>query len=131
MQLIGLSFVRITLGALYVSIAVIIIYILYKRLLRYLNKDVPEKVNYCELSSLESNPAKGELEFYFTANEKCTVVFEILNANYAVIEQLLEKEYEAGQHIIRYDSTQLTNGSYYYQLRTANQQTMKKMNIEN
>lgn len=131
MQLIGLSLIRITLGALYVSIAVIIIYILYKRLLRYLNKDVPGKVNYCELSSLESNPAKGELEFFFTADAQSTVIFEILNENYELLEQILEKEFEAGQHIVRYDSTRLENGTYYYQLRTANQQTLKKMNIEN
>lgn len=129
--LVGLSFVKIALGVLYISIAIIIIYILYKKLLRYMNRDVPEQALYCELNALEKDPASGELEFYFTSNDTRHVTFEILNSDYSSIEIVTEREYSSGQHIVRYDSTKLQNGSYFYQLKTDNQQTMKKMNILN
>lgn len=129
--LVGFSFVRIALGVLYVSITLIVLYILYTRLLRRMNKDVPEKALYCELNTLEKNPASGELEFYFTSNDTKHVTFEILNDDYAPIEMITDKEYAPGQHILRYDSTRLPNGNYFYQLKTDNQQTMRKMIVVN
>ena len=129
--LLGLSFVKIALGVLYTSITVIVVYILYKRLLRYMNKGVPNKALYCELNALEQDPAKGILEFYFTSLESKKVSVEILDESYQSIEILTDRDFEAGQHIVRYDSTKVSNGVYYYQLKTDNQQTMKMMRILN
>jgi hypothetical protein len=129
--LLGLSFVKIALGVLYTSITVIVVYILYKRLLRYMNKGVPNKALYCELNALEQDPAKGILEFYFTSLESKKVSVEILDESYQSIEILADRDFEAGQHIVRYDSTKVSNGVYYYQLKTDNQQTMKMMRILN
>ncbi len=129
--LLGLSFVKIALGVLYTSITVIVVYILYKRLLRYMNKGVPNKAIYCELNALEQDPAKGILEFYFTSLESKKVSVEILDESYQSIEILADRDFEAGQHIVRYDSTKVSNGVYYYQLKTDNQQTMKMMRILN
>ena len=129
--LLGLSFVKIALGVLYTSITVIVVYILYKRLLRYMNRGVPNKALYCELNALEQDPAKGILEFYFTSLESKKVSVEILDESYQSIEILADRDFEAGQHIVRYDSTKVSNGVYYYQLKTDNQQTMKMMRILN
>lgn len=131
MMILEMSFTRISLGVLYTSITIIIVYLLYKRLLAYLNKGVPEKALYCELNSLENDPAGGELEFWFLARETKNVTFEILNADHSPLEKVVEKEFGPGQHIVRYDSTKLPNGAYFYQLKTDNQQIMKKMNILN
>lgn len=131
MILSGMSVARVALGVLYVSIAIIILYILYRKLLRWMNRDVPEKALYCELNSLEKDPARGELEFWFTSKETKQVAFEILDENHAPLETVVEKEFAPGQHIVRYDSTRLTNGTYFYQLKTDNQQIMKKMVVVN
>ncbi len=129
--LLGLSFVKVALGVLYTSITVIVCYILYKRLLRSMNKDVPNKALYCELISLEQDPAAGLLEFYFTSLDSKKVSFEILDENYKSIEVLADKDFDAGQNIVRFDSTKVTNGTYYYQLQTDNQKTIKMMHIAN
>lgn len=129
--LLGLSFVKIALGVLYTSITVIVGYILYKRLLRYMNKGVPHKALYCELNSLEQDPAKGMLEFYFTSLDAKKVRFEILDESYNSVEVIVDKDFDPGQHIVRFDSTKVSNGVYYYQLKTDNQQTMKMMHIAN
>ena len=129
--LLGLSFVKIALGVLYTSITVIVAYILYKRLLRSMNKGVPNKALYCELNALEQDPANGTLEFYFTSLDPKKVSFENLDENYKSIEVLADKDFEAGQHIVRFDSTKVDNGTYYYQLQTDNQKTIKMMHISN
>lgn len=131
MILVGLSFVKIALGVLYTSITLIVLYILYKKLLAHMNKDVPQKELYCELSSLENDPVSGELEFFFTSKDTKQVVFEILNEDHSPLEVVTDKEFSAGQHILRYDSTRLKNGSYFYRLKTYNQQTMRKMRVFN
>jgi hypothetical protein len=96
-----------------------------------MNKGVPNKALYCELNALEQDPAKGILEFYFTSLESKKVSVEILDESYQSIEILADRDFEAGQHIVRYDSTKVSNGVYYYQLKTDNQQTMKMMRILN
>ena len=96
-----------------------------------MNKDVPNKALYCELNPLEQNPAKGILEFYFTSMEPKKVRFEILNNQHQSIEIVADQDFDSGQHILRFDSTKIENGVYYYQIKTDNQQTMKMMTILN
>jgi hypothetical protein len=42
-----------------------------------------------------------------------------------------EKNVPEGGHIIRFDTNTLPNGTYFYQLRTENQKTMKRFSVEN
>jgi hypothetical protein len=114
-----------------VSLALILIYIAYKKLLAYLGKGTPSPNDYCVLYSLEIEPAKGELEFYFTSAVPRSVKIEILNDDLSLNTLIIEKEFSDGGHIIRFDSNTLPNGNYFYCLRTDNQKTMKKMRVQN
>jgi hypothetical protein len=131
MIILGFSFVNVALGVLYTSLILIVGYISYKKLLQKFNKDVPDKASYCELNPLEKNPASGLLEFYFTTSSERNVSFEILNESYTSVALVTNQIYQEGQHILRFDSTQLENGNYFYQLKTENQQTIRKMVILN
>lgn len=131
MILAGLSIVNVALGVLYTSITIIVGYILYKRLLRHFNKNVPNKEAYCELNPLENKIESGEVEFYFTTSIPKHVSFEILDKHYNSVAVLADKDFEIGQHIMRFDTTTVPNGHYFYQLRTGNQQTLRKMEIQN
>jgi len=114
-----------------VSITIIIAVLAYRKLLSNVRKGEMNLEKFCVLYSLEKNQQTGELEFYFTNEEPKHVTFEILSEKNEVIETLTDKEYKAGGHIVRYDSTRLKNGVYFYQLRTDNQKTAKKMLVEN
>lgn len=114
----------ITLGILVIAIA-------YRQLLRYLGKGTPPKEDYCVLYSLEKNPAEGELEFYFTSEEPKTVTLNILDADMNFLTEIETIECHKGGNIVRYDSTKIENGNYYYCLQTSNQKTMKKMRVQN
>ncbi|MBI2258038.1 MAG: hypothetical protein HYU67_03965 [Flavobacteriia bacterium] len=96
-----------------------------------LSKEKNLQKNYCQLYSLENKIATGEIEFFFKCPDKITLHFEILDNKFKVIETLVSKEFNSGSHILRYDSIKLSDGVYYYQLRTENQKTYKKMEIKN
>lgn len=131
MVLVGLTFTKVLLGILTVSLALLLLYIGYKKLLAFLGKGLPVAEDYCVLYTLEKDPAMGELEFYFTNECAKTVALELLNADMSLNQLIIEQEYPEGGHIVRFDSTRIANGNYFYALRTDNQKTMKKMTVQN
>jgi hypothetical protein len=116
---------------MFVTLFILLAIILYKKLINNLKKDNLNLTDYCVLHSFERDLQTGNLEFYFTNENTKHVAFEILSDKHEVIHTLEDKEFKPGGHIIRFDSTQLSNGLYYYQLRTDNQKTTKKMTIQN
>lgn len=125
------TFSQVALGTLYVSLVIIILFLIYKRILMSINSKEPSKKLYCEMNFLENDLAKGTVEFYFTNVEKKEIRFEVLDKAYETVELLAEAVFEPGQHIVRFDSTTVSNGNYFYQLKTDNQQTMRKMVVNN
>lgn len=131
MILMGYSIGKVLVGILCVSLAVLVLFIAYRKLLAYLGKGSPAPKDYCVLYSLEISPSKGEVEFYFTTVAPKHVSIEILNEDMSLNKVVSAKECDEGGHIIRFDTTELSNGNYYYCLRSENQKTMKKMVVAN
>jgi hypothetical protein len=131
MILMGFSISKVVIGVLFVSLLLLLAYILYKKVLAFVGKGVPVNTDYCVLYSLEQDPVAGEMEIYFTTKEPKKVAVEILNEDMNLCELVVEKDFKEGGHIIRFDSTKLPNGTYFYGLRTENQKTVKKISIKN
>lgn len=131
MILMGYSIGKVLVGILCVTLALLVLYIAYKKLLAYLGKGVPVQRDYCTLYSLEVQPSKGEVEIYFTTEFPKQVTIELLNSDMSLNRVIRTGEFEEGGHITRFDSTLIPNGLYYFCLRTENQKTMKKMEIAN
>ena len=130
MILMGFSISKVVIGVLFVSLLLLLAYILYKKVLAFVGKGVPVNTDYCVLYSLEQDPVEGEMEIYFTTKEPKKVAIEILNENMNFCELVVEKDFKEGGHIIRYNSTKLQNGTYFYGLRTENQKTVKKISVK-
>ncbi len=131
MNLALLNFSNVIIAILCVSLAVLVLIIAYRKLLQYMGKGTPPKEDYCVLYSLEENPSKAEMEFYFTAEKQKEVAIQILDENYNLTKEIYRQECQIGGNIIRFDSTTLPNGNYFFSLVTENQKTMKKMAIAN
>ncbi len=116
---------------MFVSIVLIIGLLVYRNLLRKIKKEGVDLVDDCVLYSFEKDVQTGELEFYFTNEKKKTVLFQILSESHEVLHTLTENEFSPGGHILRFDSKLLMDGVYYYQLKTNNQETKKRMTISN
>ena len=119
------------MGMMWVSLGVLVAVILYKRLLRTFSKGTISKEGYCELFSLEIDPASGELPFYFTSNKERSITLSLLDKDMNLIQIIAEKDCKVGGNIIRFDSTQIPNGDYFYCLKTENQKVVKKMQVLN
>jgi len=119
------------LGFLYISIAIIILIILYRKLIKRLGHTNVNHDLFCVLLPVEKVPASGIIDFCFICKETKKIDFEIITLNFENVVTLASKEFKEGQHILHFDSTTVENGDYFYQLKTDNQQVFKKIRIQN
>lgn len=119
-----------TVKFLFVSFLILVAVIGYRALLRRFQRGQIKHKDYCELYTLDQEPATGELSFYFVCPEETTVQFGIWQHN-QLVKELAHKVFEQGGHILRFDSTQLANGVYYYGIVTSDQETKKRMTLAN
>lgn len=131
MILLGYDVKTIAVATLCVTLAVLLLMIAYRKLLNYLGRGAVNKEDFCVLYPLEKNPAKGQVEFYFTCEEPKEYQLLILDAEMQELKKVQEGNASPGGTIVRFDTTSLSNGLYYFCLKTSNQKTMKKMNVLN
>jgi hypothetical protein len=127
----GYDLPTIIIATLCVSLAILVIVIAYRKLLQYLGRGSVNKEDYCVLYPLEKDPASGKVEFYFTCEEAKQYSLEILDAEMQELAKVKEGEAHPGGTIVRFDTASLSNGLYFFCLKTSNQKTMKKMNVLN
>ncbi len=119
------------LTLLTISLVVLIGVIIYKRLLIKFKQNTISKDDYCVLFGLENQPSKGEIEIYFTSEKKKNVKISILNEDMSLHTDIKEFECTPGGNIVRFNTLNVENGNYFYQLKTDNQETIKKFTIKN
>jgi len=91
----------------------------------------PPAYKYVTLYNLERGTAHGEIVFYFQVPEQVTLKLEIRDLNDKVLKVIEERQFEAGDHRVKFDSSVFGNGEYFYRIVTPHQQTEKKFKIEN
>jgi hypothetical protein len=131
MILIGFSIANILLVTLSVTLGILILYIVYKKIIAYVSRGEPVMKEYVVLYPVEQNPASNEVTLYFTCEKVKSVEIDLLDENMNPIKQLFQKDCTEGGHIVRFDSKEFENGNYFYCLRSENQKTMKKLEILN
>lgn len=131
MLLVGYSWYDVLIGVLYVSIILLVVVIAYKKLLNYLGREAVKHEDYCQLYSLEISPASGELPFYFTSSVERSYQLLILDKDMNEFMEIVAQDCKIGGNIIRFDSSKLPNGDYFYCLKTNNQKISKKMTVLN
>jgi hypothetical protein len=75
---------------------------------------------------LEISDSAGELQFRFAIDSEQVVKLEICSDDFQSLFILSEKNFNAGEHVIRFDSSKLAKGIYYYKLKTPRQEIIKK-----
>jgi hypothetical protein len=131
MILLGYDIKTIAIATLFVTLAILLIVIGYKKLLQYLGRGAVNKEDFCVLYPLEKDPISGEAEFYFTCEQPKEYQLMILDSEMQELLIIKESESKIGGTIVRFDTTRLSNGLYYFCLKTSNQKTMKKMKVLN
>lgn len=115
---------------LVITLLILLAIIAYRYLLKYLSKGNVNQALFCELYSLDHEPAMGEVSFYFVCPEMTFVTFCIWKGD-EVIKQLTSKEFEKGGHILKFQTSEIENGVYYFGIETAKQKTQKRFTVQN
>ncbi len=131
MLLVGYSFYDVLIGVLYASLVLLVLILAYRKLLNHLGRNAVKHEDYCQLYSLEVSPAKGELPFYFTSTMVRPYQLLILDNDMKELQEVVSQDCKVGGNIIRFDSSKLSNGDYFYCLKTDNQKISKKMTVLN
>ena len=118
------------LDFLKITLAILLIIILYRWLLRFLNRKNIDSKKFCELYEVENPVSSGEIPFYFTTEQKRNISLFLRGEDDVEIE-LCNQAYEPGGHIFRFDTVSVATGKYFYILRTENQEITKRIVIEN
>lgn len=127
MILVGFNWQDVLIGMLWVSIVVLVLAIGYRKLLSYLGKDDIKREDYCVLYNVEESVVTGEIPFYFTSEQVKNVSIWIQDESMKDLFEVSNQECKVGGNIIRYDSSNLKNGTYFYCLKSDNQKISKKM----
>ena len=115
---------------LYVTLGILIVIIFYRLLIKYLSRKVIMPKDYCTLYDVEFPKSSGEIAFYFTTSTTREVhlfLQDLSGKTYDVVMQTFDE----GGHICRFNSTTIPNGSYFYVLKTINQEIKKRIEINN
>ncbi len=110
--------------------AFLVLYLFYKLVIKRFSKDSIDPANYARLFDLERSFITGEVEFYFTVEQAKAIKFSILDPAMNEILVVKEGEVKSGGHLVRFDTSKLPNGGYFYCLETDNQKTMKKIVVQ-
>lgn len=114
-----------------ITIVILILIILYRQLLRYLSRKHLKTKPFCTLYQVEDQPASGEIPFYFTTNIPRKVAIYLQYKEDGAVTSIVDNEYEEGGHLIRFDSSRIKNGDYFYVLKTENQEIKKSLIVKN
>jgi hypothetical protein len=112
------------------TLLILVAMIAYRFLLRYLSKGRVDQALFCELYTLDHEPATGEVSFYFVCPETTFVTFAIWKGD-EIIKKLTSQEYENGGHLLKFQTSEIENGLYYFGIETTKQKTQKRFTVQN
>jgi len=122
---------RIIVNVGWFSMLIIVFVILYRLYLKKIKSTQVNPNDFVELSPIEKVPAKGEIQFYFTMKHPQKVTLKMYSQKGDFREILCDEEKKTGSHVISYDTTQLIDGWYFYELITPKQKSTKMMEVKN
>lgn len=131
MYLMKVDLQNMAVKGLWITFGVLVFIIVYRLVLRYMKKDIVDLSSFIVLHPLEVNPAKGEVEFYFTMEEDQEVNFSVFDKDGNLVKEFFNERKKAGPHIIAFDTTAVKDGKYSFNVKTDKQHTMKFFEIQN
>ena len=116
-----------------IVVALYLLYIAYKKLMILISTGKIKKVTVSYANLLDVNPpyAKGEIQFGFELPDEMEIDFRLVDKNDKVLFDLKKGKFPKGVYPVMFDTKQLVDGEYYYQIISDVQKTTKKFFIVN
>lgn len=126
-----ITFFSVAIPTLLVSIAILLLVILYRKMLSNMGKGQVDKAKYANLYPIQRQPAHGDVELFYELEENKEVEIMLLNMAMEEIKSLDKRAAKKGGNKVMFDTTLVENGRYFFELRSNNQKTAKTLIIKN
>jgi hypothetical protein len=124
------SYYKLLLFSLAITVGLFLLFYVYRSYIRRATIAAGSRRGLARLLPLEV-PKKGdELQFRFAVEKDQHIVLEICDASYNPLFLLADKDFSAGEHVVRFDSGKLNDSQYFYRLKTPGQEIIKKFEFE-
>lgn len=130
-MLLVIDLARVIVNIGWISLLIVVFILVYRLLLKRMKKTVIDASDFVELSTLEGDDQKGEIQFFFKTPIDQLVTFRIYGKTSDFEKQLLDKPLKKGGHIVKFDTTKVPNGIYFYELQVENQKLSKRFEVKN
>jgi uncharacterized membrane protein YhiD involved in acid resistance len=131
MFFLALDVARFITNAAWASLALIVILIIYFRVLRRIKKKQVDHDSYVRLKSFNTDEISGEVQMYVELDQQKTFQLHWKNKANEDILIIFDGTKKKGGHIFTFDTKQLQNGFYFYELTTDNQKISKLVEVRN
>jgi len=131
MLLLKITFFSVAIPTLLISISIFIGIILYRRLLGNMGKNEVDHKKYANLYPILRQPANGTVEFFYELNDEIAVDLYLLDEKMNEIQSIDSRQAKSGGNKVKFDTTSVPDGRYFFELRTENQKTAKTLIINN
>lgn len=114
-------------NALLISLLLMLIYVLYKRMLRLLGKDNIQSKYPAIGNALQWN---GDIAKITVELKKETyLIIEIFTKEGTLAQSVAEGEYAIGEHIFEFNKQSLASGKYFYKVTSSYQESSQYFEI--
>lgn len=115
----------------WITLFVLLFLVGYRIIVRRMKRGQIEKELYLILHPIEKDPATGIVPIFMEMNTPMNVEISIFSTDDTIHKVLEEKKYKKGGNIIQLDTRNFENGFYFYQAKSENQKTRKRIEIRN
>ena len=119
------------LGMLYLTLAVLLLFIGYRFYQRYFNKGRKSNAIYFNPDPLKNRLIIGKFESYIELGEPMKIKIYLADLNGVEKYIIEEKEFSVGLNTISFDSTQYDDGEYFYTIISEDMKSEKKIKLQN
>lgn len=130
-MLLVIDLARVIVNIGWISLTIIVFILAYRFMLKRMKRGIIKPSDYVKLSTLESDDQKGEIQFFFKTPIEQLITFRIYGKASDFEKQLLKKSLQKGGHIVKFDTTKISNGMYFYELTTEDQKITKLFEVKN
>lgn len=125
------SFFEVAVPVLLISITLLILVIVFRKLRTRWAIGEPDSEKYAVLYSFEKQPISGEVEIFYETENSKEIEIWLLDDNMSDKLLIDSRIAKIGGNKINFDSKTVENGRHFYELRSSNQKTSKAIFIEN
>ena len=119
----------IIMGVLYGVTALMLMFTAYVLFIKRFRRQKLEVVNSLKFTTSRYNVYSENGQFLLDVPSKMNIKLELLNENESLNEILIEKEFDEGEHIYKFDITKYETGFYFLKLSSTDIDLLRKIKI--